>query len=58
MAKMLLTEKVNQNKKSGTYIIFPRMFEYIFYLGCKENLRILNAERKYIKSFIKSMNRR
>lgn len=44
-------------KESKFYVNLNSIPEYAYYLGYKELLKRANKKRKYIKDFIKNMNK-
>lgn len=56
-AKDALMAKVNYYRENKYYVNLNSMCEYAYYLGCKEILKRENEKRKYIKYFIKNMNK-
>lgn len=56
-AKAHLTQKINFMKESKFYVNINSIPEYVYYLGYKELLKRVNKKRKYIKDFIKNMNK-
>ena len=58
VAKQSLIEKSKFYKENNLYCDVQNWMEYIHCLGCKEILKRENAKRKYIKNFIKNMNKK
>lgn len=58
LAKKSLTEKIGAYQKAGIDLNISDLEEYVYFLGTKEILKRLHRERKYIKNFIKNMNKK